>query len=138
LTLRESRQFRAELADFRSLRSQQDASLTQSPAAGELEWADADLDNIVGLPAGREPSLPTGRFNIDDNDVIEPLRHVRLFLLDRQFGDAWMEWAPCLPELSAQSYNIILTTKSRARGMESLSENPDIPKKLDREVPLGA
>jgi hypothetical protein len=46
--------------------------------------------------------------------------------------------APGLPELSAQSYNIILTTKSRARGNESLSENPDIPKKLDREVPLGA
>src|SRR5207248_89104 len=53
----------------------QDAPLLQPPAGGQLQRAEADLDHVVRLPPGREPALPAGRFDVDDDDVVESLGH---------------------------------------------------------------
>src|SRR5207253_11159415 len=43
----------------------------------ELQRAEPDLDDVVGLPPGREPALPAGRLDVDHQDVVEPLGHGR-------------------------------------------------------------
>src|SRR5690606_5579103 len=74
LNLGKSCELSAEGADLRARGANENAVALAAHAVGHADQADADLDNLGRFP-GRRRSVPAGRLDVDDHDLIQQLCH---------------------------------------------------------------